>query len=238
MILSNYEIIKAMKKRVYDANIDLPKQGLVKLTWGNVSEINRDLNIVVIKPSGVNYDIMSEGDMVLVDLEGNCLEANGKRPSSDLATHLYLYKSFANISAIVHTHSTEAVSWAQSDRALPTYGTTHADSFYGQVPLTRQLSENEVEQGYEHYTGEVIVQVFQDLQLDPIVTPGVLVRGHGPFTWGKTVSDAVENSVILEEICKMARYTEAINNEVSPLEKYISDKHYFRKHGKNAYYGQ
>lgn len=231
------EDIRKMKERVYIANLALPKAGLVKLTWGNVSEIDRELGVIVIKPSGVPYSKMKADDMVVTDLDGKVLEA-GMKPSSDLATHVILYKAFPEIHSVVHTHSKYAVMWAQAGRELPAYGTTHADTFYGPVPCTRQLTAKEVEESYEVETGQVIVETFKELAIDPQAVPGVLVYGHGPFTWGANPQKAVENSIVLDEIAEMALQTEGINSKIKPIPQYLLDKHYFRKHGKNAYYGQ
>lgn len=231
------EKIKIMKERVYAANMALPQSGLVKLTWGNVSEIDREAEVIVIKPSGVPYSRMTAEQMVVTDLEGRVLE-QGLKPSSDLATHLLLYKAFAGIQAVVHTHSKYAVAWAQAGRGLPAYGTTHADAFYGTVPCTRQLTSEQVASAYERETGTVIVETFQEQGLDPLAIPGVLVRGHGPFTWGATPDKAVENSIVLDEIAEMALLTEKINRQSDAIPHYLLDKHYFRKHGAGAYYGQ
>lgn len=235
--MNNTEI-EMMKKRVFKANLQLPKWGLVKLTWGNVSEINRELGVIVIKPSGVDYGDMEADQMVVVDFEGNPVEEKSLKPSSDLPTHIELYRSFKLIKSVVHTHSKNAVSWAQSGEALPCYGTTHADAFYGEVPITRQLSQFEVNQAYELNTGKVIVETFEKEKIDPLSIPGVLVNGHGPFTWGASVKEAIENSLILDEICSMALMTQLIQKNSNLLPNYILDKHYFRKHGENAYYGQ
>lgn len=230
--------INEMKERVFEANLQLPKLGLVKLTWGNVSEINRDLGVIVIKPSGVDYKTMQVEQMVVTDLEGNLLEADSLNPSSDLPTHIVLYKKFKEIESVVHTHSNNSVAWAQSGRNLPVYGTTHADAFYGKVPNTRILTENEVENSYEINTGKVIVETFKENDIDPIAMPGVLVNGHGPFTWGQSTQEAVENSLILDEVCLMAEKTEMIMGKKNKLPQYVLDRHYFRKHGSDAYYGQ
>lgn len=231
------DIINEMKEEVFKANFQLPEWGLVKLTWGNVSAINRDVGIIVIKPSGVDYAVMKSEDMVVTDLDGNAIEAVSLNPSSDLPTHVELYKQFKDVQSIVHTHSTNAVSWAQSGRDLPVYGTTHADTFYGAVPNTRQLTNREVEEAYEVNTGKVIVETFKERSIDENAIPGVLVNGHGPFSWGKSVKKAVENSLILDEISLMALNTELIQKN-NLLPQYILDKHYHRKHGESAYYGQ
>lgn len=234
----NDPVITAMQERVYDANMMLSSSGLVKLTWGNVSEINRELGIVVIKPSGVAYAELVPKSMVIMDLEGNLLQENPLRPSSDYKTHLLLYKEFTEITAVVHSHSKFAVAWSQSGRSLPVYGTTHADSFYGEVPMTDILTEEEVNSAYELHTGNVIVRKFTEDKLKPLEVPGVLVNGHGPFTWGTSPMDAVNNNIILEEICEMALYTELLSKQDNLLPQYVLDKHYERKHGPNAYYGQ
>lgn len=237
-MLSREQIIKEMKQRVYEANLKLPQYGLVKLTWGNVSEINRELGIIVIKPSGVNYEKMKANQMVVTDLAGNLLEEDSMKPSSDLPTHVILYEAFEQINAIVHTHSTNSVMWAQAGRDLPAYGTTHADAFYGTIPCTRQLTKAEVKEAYEKNTGRVIVETFQERTLQATEIPGVFVYGHGPFTWGETPAKAVENSLILDEICLMAKENEKINPDIHKIPQYLLDKHYYRKHGTNAYYGQ
>lgn len=236
--MSREQIINDMKQRVFEANLQLPEMGLVKLTWGNVSEINRELGVIVIKPSGVPYVSMKAEQMVVTDLAGNLLEKDGLNPSSDLPTHVVLYQAFKDINAIVHTHSTNAVMWAQAGRDLPAYGTTHADTFYGPVPCTRQLSETEVKEAYEVNTGHVIVEAFRKRHLEASELPGVLVYGHGPFSWGKTPTKAVENSLILDEVCLMAKENEQINPDIEPIPQYLLDKHYYRKHGTDAYYGQ
>lgn len=213
----------------------LPKHGLVTFTWGNVSEIDRETGYFAIKPSGVEYDKLKPEDMVIVDLNGNKIE--GKyNPSSDTATHVELYKAFPNIGGIVHTHSPWATSWAQAGRDIPCYGTTHADYIYGSVPCVRNLTKEEIDAGYEKNTGVLIVDYFKDKDYEAV--PAVLCKNHGPFTWGKDGHEAVHNAVVLEEVAKMATRTEAINPDVKPAPQVLQDKHYYRKHGANAYYGQ
>jgi len=230
-------MLEQLKREVCEANLKLVDYGLVILTWGNVSAISEDRKYVVIKPSGVDYSKMTADQMVVTDLVGNVVEGT-LRPSSDLMTHLEIYKAFQDVNAVVHTHSTYATSLAQSERDLPCYGTTHADTFYGSVPCTRHLTREEVEEAYEKNTGKVIIETFQERQIDPAAVPGVLVRKHGPFTWGTTCKKAVEHSVILEETAKMALLTEQYDPKTTPAPQYLQDKHYFRKHGANAYYGQ
>ena len=228
-------MLEKLKQSVFEANMRLYRSNLIILTWGNVSGIDRESGLVVIKPSGVSYETMSADDMVVVDLEGNVVEGRYK-PSSDTATHIELYKRFPNIGGVVHTHSTFATSFAQAKREIVTYGTTHADTFYGSVPCSRPLTKEEIESDYELNTGKVIVETF--LNRDYEAVPGVLVGSHGPFTWGKDENAAVTNAIILEEVAKMAYLTKGINPEVEEIDQYLKDKHYFRKHGKNAYYGQ
>ena len=228
-------MLEELKKRVYEENLRLKSSGLVILTWGNVSGIDREKGLVVIKPSGVPYSSMRESDMVVVNMDGKIVEGDLK-PSSDLATHLELYKAFPKIGGVVHTHSTYAVAFAQAGRPLPAYGTTHADTFYGEVPCTRSLTKEEINKAYELNTGKVIVETFKGKDYEAI--PSVLVRNHGPFSWGASPEKAVENALILEEVCKMALLSEAINPEIERVDQYLLDKHYLRKHGKNAYYGQ
>lgn len=228
-------MLEALKQKVYEANMDLPKYGLVVFTWGNVSAIDRESGLVVIKPSGVNYETMKPEDMAVVDLEGNVVEGS-LRPSSDTPTHVELYKAFPNVGGIVHTHSSWATSWAQAGRGIPCYGTTHADYFYGEIPCARVLTPEEVEEAYEKNTGKVIIEAFEDR--DPMSVPGVLCTSHGPFSWGKDAAEAVHNAVVLEEVAKMATRTEMLNPQVKPAVQYVQDKHYFRKHGPGAYYGQ
>lgn len=230
-------MLEKLKKEVFEANLELPKYGLVLFTWGNVSAIDREKGLVVIKPSGVNYDTMKVEDMVVVDLEGNVVEGE-LNPSSDTPTHLELYKAFPNIGGVVHTHSTNAVIWAQAGRDIPAYGTTHGDYFYGSIPCTRKMTVEEIKGEYEKETGTVIIETFKDRNIDSTMVPGVLVQSHGPFTWGKNAHDAVHNSVVLEELSKMALFTEQINRNVETMQQELLDKHFLRKHGANAYYGQ
>ena len=230
-------MLEKLKEEVYKANMDLPKYGLVTFTWGNVSGIDRESGLFVIKPSGVDYDLLTPDDMVVVDLNGNKVE--GKyNPSSDTATHVELYKAFPNIGGVVHTHSSWATSWAQAGRAIPCYGTTHADYIYGEVPCVRNLTKNEIDEDYETNTGNVIVEEFRRIQKDVLSVPAVLCKNHGPFTWGKSSAEAVHNSVVLEECAKMAYRTELINPGVKEAPQELIEKHYMRKHGANAYYGQ
>ena len=226
-------MLEELKEKVFRANLRLKDEGLVVLTWGNASAFDPATKLVVIKPSGVDYATMKPEDMVVVDLEGKVVEGR-YRPSSDTPTHVVLYRAFPGVGGIVHTHSAEATARAQTRREIPCYGTTHADCFYGPVPVTRVLSAGEVAADYEGNTGKVIVERFKGLE--PLAQPGVLVAGHGPFTWGKDVMKAVDNAVSLEEIARMARFTEAIG--AVALEDYVSEKHYSRKHGPGAYYGQ
>lgn len=230
-------MLEQLKQKVLEANLLLPRYGLVTFTWGNVSGIDRDLGLVVIKPSGVEYEGMSADDMVVVDLEGNRIEGKWK-PSSDTATHIELYKAFHDIGGVVHTHSSYATSWAQAGRDIPCYGTTHADYFYGSIPCLRCLNQDEIEAAYERNTGVLIVSEFSRLGFSPEATPAVLCKNHGPFAWGKDPVDAVHAAVVLEECAKMAYRTELINPQVQPAPQELQNKHYFRKHGANAYYGQ
>lgn len=230
-------MLEELKKRVCDENLKLKEYGLVVLTWGNVSAISLDRKYVVIKPSGVSYEAMKPEDMSVVDMEGNIVEG-ALRPSSDLPTHLELYRRFPEIGGVVHTHSCYATARAQSEHKLECFGTTHADYFHGAVPCTRPLTKEEIESEYEKNTGLVINETFNELDLDPKAVPAVLVAKHGPFTWGETPEKAVENALVLEECCKMAFMTEKIDSSVKPAPQYLLDKHYFRKHGPSAYYGQ
>ena len=230
-------MLEELKQKVYEANMLLPKYKLITFTWGNVSGIDRESGLFVIKPSGVEYDELKPEDMVVVDLEGNVVE--GKyRPSSDTATHLELYKAFPELGGVVHTHSSYATSWAQAGRSIPCYGTTHADYIYGDVPRVRCLTKDEIEDAYETNTGRLIVSDFKEKNRDVVAVPGVLCKNHGPFTWGKDAHDAVHNAVVVEEVAKMAFRTELINPDVKPAPSELMDKHYYRKHGANAYYGQ
>ena len=228
-------MLEELKKRVFEQNISLVKHGLVALTWGNVSAKDEETGLVVIKPSGVPYNTMKVEDMVVVDIEGNVIEGR-YRPSSDLPTHLYLYKQYTTLGGIVHTHSTYATAFAQSGREITAYGTTHADYFYGDIPCTRRLTKEEIENEYEKNTGKVILERFESI--DEKAIPAVLCGGHGPFTWGKNPAEAVYHARVLEEVAKMAFYTEMISGNKSRISQYLLDKHYMRKHGKNAYYGQ
>ena len=228
-------MLESLKEKVWKANMELPKYGLVTFTWGNVSGIDREKGLVVIKPSGVEYDGMSVEDMVVVDLEGNVVEGKWK-PSSDTPTHLALYNAFPNIGGVVHTHSRWATSWAQAGRGIPAYGTTHGDYFYGEIPCTRKMTPQEIVGEYEHETGNVIIETFKNNSPDDI--PAVLVHSHGPFTWGTDPHNAVHNAVVLEELAFMASSTETITPSVGVMQQELLDKHYLRKHGKNAYYGQ
>lgn len=228
-------MLEELKQLVYEQNMELPKRKLVTYTWGNVSGIDRQKGLFVIKPSGVDYETLKPSDMVVMDLEGNKIQGN-LNPSSDTATHLELYKAFKEIGGIVHTHSTFAASWAQAGRALPCYGTTHADYFYGEIPCARNLTQQEIDEGYEKNTGKVIIETFKDK--NPIHIPGVLCKNHGPFSWGKDAKQAVYHAVVLEEIAKMNLYTELLNSNIVPAPQNIQEKHFMRKHGANAYYGQ
>lgn len=230
-------MLEELKKQVYEANMELPRYGLVTFTWGNVSGIDKETGLFIIKPSGIDYDKLTPEDMVVMDLQGNRIEGHYK-PSSDTPTHLELYKAFPEVGGIVHTHSSYATSWAQAGRGIPCYGTTHADYIYGEVPCLRCLTKEEIEEAYEENTGHLIVNEFLRINRDPMAVPAVLCKNHGPFAWGKDAMDAVHNAVVLEEVAKMAYRTEIINPKVTPAPNELQDKHYFRKHGTNAYYGQ
>lgn len=228
-------MLEELKQQVYEANMELPRRGLITYTWGNVSGIDREKGLFVIKPSGVDYDKLQPEDMVVMDMEGNKVEGKYK-PSSDTPTHLELYKAFPQIGGIVHTHSPWATSWAQACRSIPCYGTTHADYFYGEIPCARNLTAEEINEAYEKNTGLVIIETFKEK--NPVFVPGVLCANHGPFTWGKDAAEAVHNAVVLEEVAKMASRTERLRADVEPAPQVIQDKHFMRKHGPNAYYGQ
>ena len=230
-------MLEELKQKVFEANMLLPKYGLVTFTWGNVSGIDRESGLFVIKPSGVDYETMTKDDMVVMDLNGNRVEGHYK-PSSDTPTHLELYKAFPEVGGIVHTHSSYATSWAQAGRGIPCYGTTHADYMYGEIPCARCLSKEEIDGAYEENTGHLIVELFKSLDKDPMAVPAVLCKNHGPFAWGKDPHEAVHNAVVLEEVAKMAYRAETINARIQSAPQELQDKHYFRKHGANAYYGQ
>ncbi|EMW1014523.1 L-ribulose-5-phosphate 4-epimerase [Serratia marcescens] len=226
-----------LKRQVLAANLSLPAYGLVTFTWGNVSAIDRQSGLVVIKPSGIAYEAMTLEDLVVVDLEGKVREGH-RKPSSDTATHLALYRAFADIGGVVHTHSRNATIWAQAGQPIPALGTTHADYFYGDIPCTRRMSEAEIAGDYEGETGKVIIETFNQAGRDPQQVPGVLVYSHGPFAWGKDAADAVHNAVVLEEVAIMAMATRQLAPAIAPMQPELLDKHFLRKHGKHAYYGQ
>ena len=229
-------MLDKLKKSVYDANMELFDKKLIVYTWGNVSGIDRETGIVAIKPSGVAYEALRPEDIVLISLaDGRTVEGD-LRPSSDTPTHLWLYRAFAEIGGVTHTHSPYATAWAQAGRPIPCYGTTHADYFRGDIPCTRFLTEQEIDRDYEAETGHIIEETFEGI--DPVHTPGVLVRGHGPFTWGKNAGESVYHAVVLEETARMALSTLALNPQIQPLPQPMQNKHFERKHGKNAYYGQ
>ncbi len=230
-------MLEELKKQVYEANMLLPAYKLITFTWGNVSGIDREKGLFVIKPSGVEYDELKPEDMVVLDLDGNVVEGD-YRPSSDTATHLEIYKAFSDVGGVVHTHSSYATSWAQAGRSIPCYGTTHADYFYGEIPCVRCLNADEIADAYEENTGHLIVNEFERMKIEPLATPAVLCKNHGVFAWGKDAIDSVHSAVVVEEVAKMAYRTELINKDVKPAPQELQDKHYFRKHGANAYYGQ
>ena len=225
-----------LKQLVYESNLALVRHNLVLFTWGNVSAVDRERGLIAIKPSGVSYDTMTAEHIVIVDLDGKIVDGNYK-PSSDTATHLVLYRSFPEIGGVVHTHSTYATAWAQARRAIPNIGTTHSDYFSQEIPCTRPMTEMEIRGDYETETGNVIVECFRESNINPVHVPGVLVSNHGPFAWGKTADDAVHNAVVLEEVAKMAFLTHSLNPQL-PMEQALIDKHFARKHGPDAYYGQ
>ncbi|WP_024832668.1 L-ribulose-5-phosphate 4-epimerase [Ruminiclostridium josui] len=228
-------MLEQLKQEVLEANLELPKKGLVTYTWGNVSGIDRECGLIAIKPSGVEYDVMTAEDIVLIDLTGKVVEGKLK-PSSDAPTHVALYNAFPEIGGVTHTHSRWATAFAQAGMGIPPYGTTHADYFYGEIPCTREMTKDEIEKDYEANTGAVIIEAFKDL--NPNYIPAVLVKNHAPFTWGKSAADAVHNSVVLEEVAMMAIQCRQLNSNVTPMPQVLLDKHFMRKHGPKAYYGQ
>ncbi|CZR01940.1 L-ribulose-5-phosphate 4-epimerase [Trichococcus flocculiformis] len=230
-------MLEQLKEEVFQANLELPDRGLIKYTWGNVSAVDREKGLFVIKPSGVGYDDMKASDMVVCDFDGNVIEGD-LNPSSDMPTHAVLYKEFPEIGAVVHTHSTWATIWAQAGLDVPAMGTTHADTFYGTVPCARFLTQAEIDRGYEEETGNAIVETFRERGIKPMEVPGVLLHGHGPFTWAKDAKGAVLNAVVLDEVCKTNLFARQLNAFAEELPQRILDKHYLRKHGENAYYGQ
>ena len=230
-------MLDKLKQEVYLANMQLPKYGLITFTWGNVSGIDRNLGLIAIKPSGIEYHELKVEDMVVVNLQGEKVEG-AYNPSSDTATHVELYNRFSSIGGVVHTHSTWATSWAQAGRGIPCYGTTHSDYMYGEIPCVRALGPEEIAEDYEKNTGVLVADTFENLCIDYKSMPAVLCQYHGPFTWGKDAKEAVHNAVVLEEVAKMAYKCEVLNPHVVPAPKVLQDKHYFRKHGKGAYYGQ
>ncbi|MEQ2442846.1 L-ribulose-5-phosphate 4-epimerase [Pseudoflavonifractor sp. CLA-AP-H29] len=230
-------MLDELRQAVWAANVELPRRGLVTYTWGNVSGINRDRGLVVIKPSGVEYESLTPEDLVVVDLDGNTVEGS-LNPSSDTATHLALYRAFPHLGGVVHTHSPNAVAWAQAEEDIPCYGTTHADYFYGPIPCARRLTRAEIDGDYEGNTGRVIVETFQSRSIDPDYIPGVICAGHGPFVWGRSPAQAVYHSVVLEEVARMAILTRQVCPAAHAAPQAMLDKHFLRKHGPNAYYGQ
>lgn len=231
-------MLETLKQAVYAANMELPRRGLVTYTWGNVSGIDREQGLVVIKPSGVEYDELTPENLVVVDLATGRTVEGALNPSSDTKTHLELYKAFPAIGGIVHTHSPHAVAWAQAGQDIPCYGTTHADYFYGPIPCARHLTPAELDEDYEKGTGAVIIETFRARGIDPAAVPAVICRSHGPFAWGKDPAQAVYHAVVLEEVAKMAILTRQVDPAATPAPQYLQDKHYLRKHGPNAYYGQ
>ncbi|MGG9397051.1 L-ribulose-5-phosphate 4-epimerase [Klebsiella pneumoniae] len=227
--------MQQLKQQVFEANMDLPRYGLVTFTWGNVSAIDRQRGLVVIKPSGIAYESMTVDDMSVVDLQGHVVEGRW-RPSSDTATHLALYRRYPDLGGVVHTHSTHATAWAQAGLAIPALGTTHADYFFGDIPCTRALSAQEVDEAYELNTGQVIIEMLGEA--NPLHTPGIVVYQHGPFAWGKDAHEAVHNAVVMEEVARMAWIAHGINPQLQPIDSWLMNKHFQRKHGPNAYYGQ
>lgn len=231
-------MLTQLKQQVLEANLDLPRHKLVPFTWGNVSAVDRERGLVVIKPSGVEYEHMTAEDMVVVDLASGRTVEGAKKPSSDTATHLALYREFADIGGIVHTHSRHATIWAQAGLDIPAWGTTHADYFYGAIPCTRLMTQDEIEHDYELETGNVIIETFRRRDINPNAIPAVLVNAHGPFAWGKDAHNAVHNAVVLEEIAYMGIFSRQLTPGIHSMQRELLDKHYLRKHGQNAYYGQ
>ena len=230
-------MLEELKQKVYEANLELPRRGLVTYTWGNVSGIDREAGLFVIKPSGVEYEDLRPEDLIVMDLDGNKVEGS-MNPSSDTKTHLVLYRSFPEIGGIVHTHSPYAVGWAQAGKDIPAFGTTHADYFYGPIPCARHLTQEELDEDYELNTGKIIVETFRERGIAPVSVPGVICRSHGPFTWGKDAAQAVYHAAVLEEVAKMALFTRMVDPMAEAAPQRYLDKHYMRKHGPNAYYGQ
>lgn len=230
-------MLEALKEAVLQANLELPKKNLVTYTWGNVSGIDREKGLIVIKPSGVSYEEMKASDMVVLDLQGNKVEGD-MRPSSDTPTHIALYNQYPDLGGVVHTHSRWATVWAQAGMSIPPLGTTHADYFYGAIPCTRRLTQEEIEGEYELNTGKVIIETFTNLGINPVHVPGVVCYSHGPFSWGKDPDEAVHNAVVMEEVAMMALNTKLLNPSIGDVDSYLLDKHFLRKHGANAYYGQ
>ncbi|HGE8386349.1 TPA: L-ribulose-5-phosphate 4-epimerase [Serratia marcescens] len=231
-------MLTQLKQQVLEANLDLPRHKLVTFTWGNASAVDRERGLVVIKPSGVEYEHMTAEDMVVVDLASGRTVEGAKKPSSDTATHLALYREFADIGGIVHTHSRHATIWAQAGLDIPAWGTTHADYFYGAIPCTRLMTQDEIEHDYELETGKVIIETFRRRDINPNAIPAVLVNAHGPFAWGKDAHNAVHNAVVLEEIAYMGIFSRQLTPGIHSMQRELLDKHYLRKHGQNAYYGQ
>lgn len=229
---------ETLKRAVHQANLDIVEAGLVELTWGNASAVDRDAGVLAIKPSGVECDRMEPDDIPIVSLDSGDAVEGDLNPSSDTPTHRELYRQFPSLGGVVHTHSNYAVSWAQAERAIPCLGTTHADHFYGSIPVTRRMTDAEIREDYEHNTGAVIVECFEEGDADPVQVPGVLVAGHGPFAWGDDVAHAVENAIVLESVARKALHTYQINPDAEPIDQTLLDKHYLRKHGSEAYYGQ
>ena len=230
-------MLEELRKQVYNANMELPRRNLVTFTWGNVSGIDRETGLVVIKPSGVEYEALTPEKLVVVDLQGNVVEGD-LNPSSDTKTHIELYKAFPQLGGIVHTHSPYAVAWAQAGKDIPCYGTTHADYFYGSIPCARHLTQEELDEDYEKGTGTVIIEEIRKRNIDPVAIPAIICHSHGPFAWGKNPAQAVYHAAVLEEVAKMALLTLQIDPQAAPAPQRILNKHYMRKHGPNAYYGQ